>query len=99
MQEKLLDAKLVSYTATAQASGSSVARNVQTLTPDSDQLTVQGNTQLMINMGIAAPSVISLSNIVVENPYRVFAVPDPQTIVFKTFADNTVKFTVVLIPQ
>jgi hypothetical protein len=90
---------LHSYTITTQAAGSSTARNVQNFTSRPGQMSMQGNTRLLINMGKTVTTEVSISNIVIEEPYRVFAVPDSQSIVLKTFADNTVTFRVVTIPQ
>lgn len=97
--QPLNNVDLLSFRVTTQASGSSTAQTQQTLTSASSQLSVQGNTQLLMNMGKTVTTDITIDNIVIEEPYRVFADPDPQSIVFKTFEDNTVTFEVVAIPQ
>jgi hypothetical protein len=38
----------------------------------SGQMSVQGNTRLLMNMGRTATTEVSFSNIVIEEPYRVF---------------------------
>lgn len=91
---------VISYRATAQSSGGSSTLNQQDLTPASNQMTVDGNTQSLIDVGRTVTTEISVDNIVIEEPYRIFTGPTSQEKVFKTFeGDNTVTFEIVVIPQ
>lgn len=93
------DIDVLGYRATARTIGTSW-QNVGNLTPASTFLSVQGNTQELIDAGQTVTTEIYVDNVVLSGSHRIGPNPISQTRVFKTFeGTSTVVFEVVVLPQ
>lgn len=92
------DIDVISYNATARALETSVT-NTANLTPGSNKITVQGNTQELIDAGFTVTTQISIDSIEIEEPYQSGIIPGAITRVFMSQGGDTVTFKVVVLPQ
>lgn len=92
------DINVISYNATARTLETSVI-NAANLTPGSNMMTVQGNTQELIDAGLSVTTQISIDSIVLEQPFQSGTIPGAETRVFMSQGGDTVIFKVVVLPQ
>jgi len=96
----LSNVNVLSYTATAQSSGGSTWTDTKAMTPQSNVMTVEGNSQARIDANQTITTTMSVDNIVIEGVSSFDDYPDPISKVFKSFdSDHTVIFQVVVKPE
>ncbi|MDB4222322.1 hypothetical protein N9850_01000 [Granulosicoccus sp.] len=93
------DVAVLSYNATVNTLESSW-QNSGSLTPASNSLTVQANTQELIDANLFVTTEISVDSIVLDGSYRTGEEPGPLIRLFTDFeGENTVNFRYVVMPE
>ena len=93
------DIAVISYNATVRTLETSW-QNSGSLSPASNSLTVQANTQELIDANLFVTTEISVDSIVLDGASRTGEEPGPQIRLFTDFGgNNTVNFNLVVLPE